>query len=140
MSPSLLDVTICLPSGEKAALNTGSRWPVNRRTSNPVAVSHTRAVSAELAVRTYLPVGENSPCWIGPLWPTSSRRSWPVAASHRWALPSSPPDKIRRLSGETATLRTNDFPTNFRSGDVPLGCHISEVVLLTITIYIPSGE
>lgn len=58
--PSMLAVSIDLPSGENATLVTPPVCPLKIRTRRPTRTSHSRAVQSLLPVSAYLPSGEKA--------------------------------------------------------------------------------
>jgi len=77
------------PSGVKAALWTGPRWPLSATTSSPVAVSQGRAIPSADAVTTRAPFGLKAALQIAYCWPLKMAISFPVEAFNtRAASPS----------------------------------------------------
>ena len=62
-------VTIHLPSGLNAAVDTGPKCPRRTRTRRPVRVSQMRASLSRLVVTAYLPSRDNATSVTGSRWP-----------------------------------------------------------------------
>mmetsp|Transcript_116253 Transcript_116253/g.323800 ORF Transcript_116253/g.323800 Transcript_116253/m.323800 type:complete len:254 (-) Transcript_116253:562-1323(-) len=101
--PSLLPVTMRLPSGENLADLTSSSWPRSTRRHSPLRALQTRASSSSDAPTIQRPSGENSP---DSTMPSSSQSRAPVSVHQ--SSPS-PPDAIVKScapQGEGMASRT----------------------------------
>ena len=113
---SPLPVRTRAPSRENATEVTLDAWPSKRRTSPPVAASHSRAVLSYEPVRTYAPSGDHATDVTRPPCPWRRWSSFPVAVSQRRAVWSAEPVRTRAPSGENATeVTASVWPVNRRT-------------------------
>src|SRR5262249_41141489 len=111
--PSMLPVTICLPSGESANDNTPAVCPVRERVgaaaggvgaaASASVKFHSLSVLSSLPESAVRPSGENATELTEFEWPVKVCSSSPVATPHSMSVPSPPPDSAARPFGENAT-------------------------------------
>jgi hypothetical protein len=135
-------VTMRLPSGLNAALNTPSLWPTSVPICLPVSASHSRAVSSADGVTTRLPSGLNAALNRKLSWPTSGAPiCLPVSASHSHAVSSFDAVTMRLPSGlNAAPYKAPSWPTSVPIC-LPVSASHSRAVVSqdAVTMRLPSG-